>query len=133
MSSPRSIHAGGFTFLEAVIALTMLAGISMAILHMNAQSLRAQRDVRMRLAQHLTTESILARYDSGALGRPTIDPDSGTATWRGRAGDQSFVLSRRIIEIPGGATEAIGSPLPFNAAELRLQVGEKRVTLIRPR
>jgi general secretion pathway protein J len=119
MPGRRRQAARGFTLLEVVIALTLLAvAIAMALGALRGASqataraeARAQRDERLRAVQ-----ALIRRHVGGALPMAIeIDPESGEAqVWRGEADRIEFVspmpgyLSRggpyvQTLEIVNGA------------------------------
>lgn len=110
------MRRAGFTLLEAILALSIIAAVTVVCLGMRAQALGAAR--RISESQH-AEQGAQDIYDSvmaGLMPAPVIDPRSGTRTWEGEWSNRPYVLTATLAALPSPviSAEADGSaPRPM--------------------
>lgn len=78
---------GGFTLLEAVLALVILSGATMAMLSIRAQAMVASEHMQVQQRTERDAQAVFDLFIAGTLGSPDWQSEeSGEAHWRGSLG-----------------------------------------------
>ena len=97
----RARHPRGFTVIEAIVALTILAIVAGACLELRAQSLRQAQSLTARHELARRADAIFELARAGQLGpgeRLDEDDPAGGRLWTGeRFGDQYRLTKRTVL------------------------------------
>lgn len=124
----RPRHLRGFTVIEAVVALTILAMVAGVCLELRAQSLRQSQSIQKRHELARRADAILELARAAQLG-PSVpvdedDPESGRL-WTGeRSGDQYRLLKQTIL-----VDNPLHDPLQGSRALYPKRIAVQRYTL----
>ncbi|MDX2115432.1 MAG: prepilin-type N-terminal cleavage/methylation domain-containing protein [Planctomycetota bacterium] len=99
MTPARRAQGRGFTLIEAVLAMALLAGVMMACLGLRGQALAQQERARARHALLREGEAIFEMFTSGLLGRPEVTQgETLERRWKGEHLGKPYVLvGRRVV------------------------------------
>lgn len=95
----------GFTLLEAVLAVSLLAAVMIVCVGIRAQALAGARRFDERHAVHRDTTAVFEMLSAGLLGRPEVDPETFTRTWKGTYLGEAFTLTARRVIVPNPVFE----------------------------
>jgi type II secretory pathway pseudopilin PulG len=128
--------ARGFTLLEAVLALVILTGATMAALGIRTQSMLATENmVRVQQAER-DAQALFDMAIAGMLGRGESAGElPGETVWRGELGIETvrgYTVRRRPEVRENPAREAFGEAVPREVALWRyeIEVGGREVVFL---
>lgn len=93
----RRGSVGGFTLLEAVMALAILGAVCIVCVGMRAQALAAQRRIAARHAREADARAVFEALVNGLLPRETVDGERGVRRWEGEHVGERWVLEARRV------------------------------------
>jgi prepilin-type N-terminal cleavage/methylation domain-containing protein len=125
---PRARHPRGFTVIEAVVALTILAMVAGACLELRAQSLRQAQSIQKRHELARRADAVFELARAGQLGPGLLvdedDPESGRL-WTGeRSGDRYRLVKETVL-----VDNPLHDPLLGSRAVYPERVAVRRYTL----
>lgn len=113
MIRPRDYRRGGFTLLEAVLALAILSAVMVVCLGMRSQALGANTRLSARHAEQRDTQAIFDMVSAGLMPNPIVDKESGARRWRGEYLGAEYELAAQRVNLPNPVAS-----LPAAAAAL---------------
>lgn len=116
----------GFTLLEAVLALAILSGATMAMLGIRAQSMIASEKMGEIQRAERDAQAVFDLMVAGMLGKPeSVDTAAGETRWRGVLGietEREYTV-RRLPEVrENPARERFGDSVPREVALWRYEI-----------
>lgn len=90
----------GFTLLEAILALAILAAVMVVCLAMRAQALASSARIAASQWAQRGTQELYESLVAGILPDPEIDNDTGVRTWRGEHLGRPFIMTARPATVP---------------------------------
>lgn len=96
----RAGFARGFTLLEAILALAIIASVIIVCLGLRAQALGASQRVARDQQSDRVVQEVYESLVAGLLGDPRVDSDTGARTWTGERMGHAFTLVGKIVEAP---------------------------------
>jgi hypothetical protein len=112
---------GGFTLLEAIIALSLMTVVLIASLELRVQAMKVGGQVSSAARESRHIEALFTMVINRALPQPVRDEAAGTLTWSGTYLEARYVITRR--------SEEVDNPLRVLAAERSPQVTIWRYTI----
>lgn len=95
--SPRR-QSAGFTLLEAIVALVILASACIVCMQIRAQSISSHERLARQQRVDRATDAVFQMMINGLLPRPEKDAKSGRPVWRGEHLGKPFEVTRdRVI------------------------------------
>ncbi|MEC9374532.1 MAG: prepilin-type N-terminal cleavage/methylation domain-containing protein [Planctomycetota bacterium] len=127
----------GFTLLEAVIAVVILAGVAATCVQLRVQNLRIAAAVEDAGDDRRAIEDLLLLAESGQLpGQigPAEDDPKMTIRWRGEWLGHEFTCERTRIALPNPTANASERGLARTIVldQYTLQYGEETIRCVRP-
>lgn len=129
-------RARGFTLLEAVLAVVILAAAVMAALGIRAQSMIASQNMLVVQRAERDAQALFDLAIAGMLGRAeSIDAELGLTTWQGEIGIESkrgYVVRRLPEVLPNPVSDLDGRSAADEVAMWRyeIEVGGREVVFL---
>lgn len=98
--SPRARGSRGFTLLEAVLAVAILAGVAMVCVTIRTQMLASARRMEARHERQRDTQAIFDMLTSGMLPPIEGDADAGVRHWKGEYLGQVYSIEGVRTTVP---------------------------------
>lgn len=105
----RPIKPRGFSLLEAVLALAIIAAALIAVLQVRTQMIRGAQQARDRQAVERDDEAVFQMLIAGLLPAPTSA--DGVVTWQGEFLDRPYIIQRTIERIPNPNVDELDHPV----------------------
>lgn len=128
MHPHRHINPHGFSLLEAVLALAIIAAALIAVLQVRTQMIRGAQQARDRQAVERDDEAVFQMLVAGLLPPPTSE--DGIITWQGEFLDRPYIIQRTVERIPNPNVDELGHPVrPFIPLVVYTLIIDERTTV----
>jgi len=104
--TPRSRSRAGFTLLEAILALGILAAATIAALEIRVQMLRSGEKIRHAQREDRDHEALFEMLVSGMLEEPVKTEERGPV-WTGMFLDEPYRITRSVTLVNNPAVGAV--------------------------
>jgi len=119
----------GFTLLEAVLALSVLASILVVTLQLRAQSITTSRSISAHQRLQRDTDAILDSLEASTLDLPTVDDQSQVRTWTGEHLGAVFTLTATPVLVTNPLHGADGTPRTDQIMMFRYELAYREQTV----
>lgn len=107
MSRGRRGGRTGFTLLEAIVALVLVASMAAAVLELQMQATRARADASVGRSHAQASEAVFTMLIERVIDPPVLDLSTGRPAWSGEYLGEPYEIARRPVLVANPVPSAL--------------------------